>query len=144
MKPVDYSKTSRYGDVMAAYRVQNIHSPLKNKAPVEMEAAFYEHGMNQALQLGYMGLQKEQFEAGMAEDKRQFDVSMSSRKKEFRANINMARDQMKYQRRQDNRAEIVGMVNVGIGIGFGYLQYKQNRQQILMNKMMMGIMQGRS
>jgi len=27
-------------------------------------------------------------------------------------------------------AEILGMVNVGINIGFGYQQYKQNQRQI--------------
>jgi hypothetical protein len=143
MKPLDYSKTSRYGQAMEMHRAQNIESPLKNRAPVEVEAEFYEQGMNQALQLGYMGLQKEQFEAGLAENKRQFDLSTSERGRQFDLNMNFTRDQMKYQRRQDNRAELIGMMNVGVGIGFGFLQYKQNRKQIKLNQMMMGILKER-
>jgi hypothetical protein len=145
MKPVDYSKTSRYGEAMAMDRAirSNTSDPMKERPPAEIEAQFYDEGMNRSLQLGYMGLQKEQFEAGMAENKRQFDVSTAEKGRQFKMNLDFTRDQMKYQRRQDNRAELVGMMNVGLGIGFGFLQYKQNRKQIEMNKIMMGILKDR-
>ena len=141
MKPIDYSKTERYGRAMAEGRARDTYSPMQKKAPVDIEAAFYSQGMQHSLQLGYMGLQKDQFEQGLAESKRQFDVSTTEGKRQFQANLDFSRDQFKHQRRQGNRAEILGMVNVGMGIGYGYLQYKHNRKQITMNKMMMGVMQ---
>lgn len=146
MKPVDYSKTSRYGETMAMGRAirSNTSDPMKNRSPVEAEAMFYEQGMNQALQLGYMGLQKEQFEAGLAENKRQFNIGTKESGRQFDMNMSFTRDQMKYQRRQDNRAELVGMMNVGVGIGFGFLQYKQNRKQIEMHKLMAGYFSGQN
>ena len=125
---------------MAAGRARDVYSPMKQKAPVDIEASFYSQGMQHSLQLGYMGLQKDMFEQGIAEKKRQFDVSTGEGKRQFQANLDFSRDQFKHQRRQNNRAEILGMVNVGMGIGYGYLQYKHNRQQITMNRMMMGVL----
>lgn len=145
MRPVDYSKTARYGKTMAMDRAikSNTSNPMQNREPQEVEALFYQQGVDNALKLGHLGLQKEMFEGNLAENKRQFDVSTKEGTRQFNANRDFSRDQFKYQRRQDNRAEIIAMMNVGTGIGFGYLQYKQNRKQITMNKMMMAIMKGR-
>lgn len=146
MKPVDYSKTQIHGDAMAQHRAVSAMeggSPLKKRGPVELEAQFYNMGMDRALKLGELGLQKEMFEKNLAEDKRQFDIRTGENQRQFGINLDFARDKQKYIRRQNNKAELLGMVNIGIGLGFGYLEYKANRRQIEMNKMMIAIMKGR-
>lgn len=146
MKPVDYTKTSRYGETMAAGRAAKVMSgsPLRNRGPVELETAFYQEGMNHALRLGELGLQRDMFEGKLAEDKRQFNAGMTEKKRQFSMNMDLSQDRFKYMRRQNQKAEILGMVNIGIGLGMGYLQYKANRRQLEMNKMMLAIMKGRN
>lgn len=143
MRPIDYTKTSRYGKTMAAERAATASgmSPLKNRGPVEAEAAFYAQGIEHSLRLGELGLQKEMFDKGLAENKRQFDVGITEGKRQFDMNMDMSRDRFKHIRRQNNRAELLGMANIGISLGLGYLQYKQNRRAIDMNKILHGYLE---
>jgi hypothetical protein len=139
MKPTSYKNTPLYGQAQAELDAKQSNSPqaVKTIAPQYLEAQFYQDSLNRSLQLGYMGLQKDMFNENLAENKRQFDTGMAEGKRQFGVNLQFARDQFKYARRQDNRAELLAMANVGVGLGMGYLQYKQARKQLQWQKVMM-------
>lgn len=137
MKPTSYKYMPSYGQAQQQVEAvqSNTAQAVKTVAPAQVEAQFYQQGLNRSIELGYLGLQKEQFEKGLAEQQRQFDVGMGEQQRQFGISLDLTRDQLKYQRRQDNRAEILAMANIGVSIGFGYLQYKQQRRQMEMWKL---------
>lgn len=132
MKPTSYKNLPAYGQAQAQAQAVQAQTPnaVKTIMPAQIESEFYKMGLDRSIKLGYLGLQKDMFDQNLAENKRQFDVGLGESKREFQLNRQFLSDQFKYQRRQNNMAEILGMVNVGINIGFGYQQYKQNQRQI--------------
>jgi hypothetical protein len=142
MKPTSYRTTPQYTQDVAAVNARFASGPRAvNTGPEDVEAAYYQQGISRAAQLGYLGLQKDEFETNLGENKRQFDVSMEEGKREFSASMGLATDRFKYMRRQNNRAELLGMVNVGLGIGMGFQQYKQNKRLLEMMKNQAAILQ---
>lgn len=141
MKPTSYKNTARYGQDMQNYENQaaSANMAVPQAGAAQVEAMHYRAGMEQALKLGHLGLQKDMFDKSLAEGKRQFDIGMGMQKEQFGSQMRFAWDQMKYQRRQNNRAEILGMANVGISIAFGFQQFKQQQKQIEMIKMIQGL-----
>lgn len=136
MKPTSYKNTPRYTQAMAAANARFASGPRAvNMGPSEVEAAFYQENIQRAAMLGHLGLQKDMFEAEFEEKGRQFDVSIGEKKRQFSASMGFMGDRFKYMRRQNNRAELLGMMNVGIGIGQGFQQYKHNKKMMDLYKL---------
>lgn len=135
MKNLSYRNTAPYGQALARGRAIQAAGPKAvDTSATGIEAAFYRDQMENKIRLGYLSLQKDMFDQGMEEKERQFDIGLSEQKRQFGSQLHFAGDVFKYARRQNNRAELLGMANIGISIGMGYLQYKQARRQIEIQK----------
>ena len=105
-----------------------------------VDEAFIADEEQRKLQLTQMGEQKRQFDRGLAESKREFDVSMKESNRQFGIKMGMAFNEAKYRRRQNRKAQYIGLLNIAAGLGGGLLQHMEKSEYLRKQKQYMDVM----
>lgn len=135
--PQRYKKSPMYGRAKqreAAQRAGGNYA-VAQSGYTQVDQAYDVADMQRKIQLKSMGMQKEQFDKSLKESQRQFDSSMDERKRQFGIQLGAAHEKLKYQRKQNRKAEFLGLFNIALGIGSGLIDHI-NKSKLLRQQQM--------